>query len=208
MLKFERGEMERMAGKEIEYILTSTTSKHAANSGNADHNRILDKLFDSLRRTIAKSHIEGANPSEIIKNTPHYKLAQILKSVDNWHEFKDNVKEFLPSYEGNPRILLKLGGFDWKAASSNFTPPELRKFTKRGGNGSKPVPHEQIGDVILGNMEKSFKDLHDRIETLESENKQFKSLIGILIKKQYGTDLDDLKALFTFQEKSTVEVTE
>lgn len=206
MGKFERGEMERMAGKEIEFILTSTTSKHAANAGNADHNRVMDKLFDSLRRTIAKGHIEGATPSEIVKNTPHYKLAQIMKSIDNWHEFKDNVKEFLPAYEGNPRILLKLGGFNWIASSSNFTPPAIRKFTKRGGNGSSPdVPHEQIGDVILGNMEKSFKDLNDRLKVLEDNNKKATAIINLLVKKQFGSDLDDLRELFTQTEVSPME---
>jgi len=156
--------------KEIQYILTSTTEGHVLNKPNTpEYDRTLERLFKSINRSIRKGkELKGVTPKEKIRNTVHYRLAEICKSAASGDEFSKMVKTFLPetTYWKNPNLLLKLGGFQWK---TNF---EIYKRAKK----LKPPVEKEV--VFL-------KDFHDKILNLERRIERIETLMKEMIKHKH-----------------------
>ena len=175
---FSRADFDSLISKEVQYILTSTSEGSALNMPTSPaYKRVLNKLYESIAKSAMRAGgLEGNTPGEKLRNTPHYKLAQILKSVTTFKEFKDNIKEFVPQYKENFRNLLGLGGFRWL---TKFTVPEKEKRKKKTPKNvkiTKPEPDEtSVSPETSESL--TLKACHDEIELLRSEVLELKTTI-------------------------------
>lgn len=177
--KFSKEDLDKMIGKEIQYILTSTKHGHILKlpEDNKERQSILTVLYKSLSRS---SFLEGSTPSEKLQSSNLYKLAMICKDAVNLEMFKEQVGVMMPCYAKNWRVLLKLGGLDWKI---EFDP---------GLKSNRP----RVNKLKKGHPENGYPQIH-KVELSGSNNIVFKSDIELLrdIIINLTNELSELRSL-------------
>lgn len=129
----------------VQFILTSTSEGFSLQDKKSrKYREAVDKLFSSLTKSLKRSGKVTGDIRETIKESTHYKLAQILKEaeVTSWADFQEHIETFLPGYAGKARLLLELGGFQWK---TNFTVPPKREVKKKA---EAPAPSALPPNVL------------------------------------------------------------
>lgn len=145
--------------KELDYILTST-------SENRDNEVIRDRLVKSI---VQSFHRKGLEVS-CIEDSPHYRLARILKdeSINDWVKFKKVVAKTITEHKVNPRNALGLCSLKWK---TRFSIPEIRSYSKRR---SKEVVAADTSRTV------PVDALHTIIERIDVYEKNVKSILNAL----------------------------
>jgi hypothetical protein len=147
--------------KELDYILTSTTSSPSTYSRH--------KLADSIVKTLKGRQVSGS-PSAILQETIHYRLSKILKEVTTWHDFVRRVKEEIPEYRNHARLLLRrsrnenvgLGGFIWR---HQFQIPPIRTYSRRK---EKQLQLSRVEAAVPTDLASDLESLRNRVRALES----------------------------------------